>query len=256
MSRKVISLKKRILVADGDEVARMLIEKVLKHGGYEISAVSDGLQAIEALAQKKYDLLIFDKEYLKMDWPELVRKALVMRKKISVIILTANGTLDSAIQAIRFHVSDYLLKPIVPRDILDSVRNALRDQESIEIPQIPFKQRTSSKLKKPVTVEIDEGLFFDRERRRVYNQSATIMLTNTENKIFASLVDLNEQVTQPDEIVALALGYSVNNDDAAKMLRPVMCRVRNKLVRLGLPRTKIQNVRGSGYLLERIPHKS
>ncbi len=252
MAKKIVIVKKRVLVADGDEGARMLIQKVLKHGGYDVMAVSDGKLAIEALAERKYDLMILDLELLHIKWVELVRRALALRKKISVIILTNIGSLDSAIQAIRFHVSDYMVKPVVPRELLDSVRNALKDQESIEIPHI--SPRSGARIKKLATlikVEIEPGLWFDRERRWVYNSNGSVSLTNTENKIFACLVDLPERVVAPTEIIDIALGYTVKKEDAAKMLRPVMCRLKKKLVQLGLPKNKIQNVRGNGYVLER-----
>ncbi len=256
MVKKDANVKKKILVADGDEVARMLMVKVLKHGGYEVTALADGKQAIAFLKENNYDLMILDLEQLNMEWDEVVRQAIELRKKISVIILTANGTLDSAIQAIRFHISDYMLKPVVPRDILDSVRNALKDAESVEIPLIPVRKLTpASRSRKPIKVEIEDGLFYNRERRKVFNQIDSISLTNTENKIFGCLVDIPDRVISPSEILYVALGYTLRNEDAARMLRPVMCRVRKKLGQLNFPKNKIQNVRGNGYLFERRPIK-
>ncbi len=130
----------------------------------------------------------------------------------------------------------------------------MKDQESVEIPHIPPRSGAhSKKIAAPIKVEIEPGLWFDRERRWVYNPKENISLTNTENKIFACLVDLPERVATPTEIIDIALGYTVKKEDAAKMLRPVMCRLKKKLLRLGLPKNKIQNVRGNGYILERSP---
>ncbi len=252
MAKKIVEAKPKILVVDADEVARMLILKVLKHGGYDVTVVLDGKQALDTLAENPFDLMILDLEWLNIEWTELVRQSLALRKKISVIILTATGSLESAIQAIRFHISDYMLKPVVPREILDSVRNSLKDQAIVEIPSTSTAGKAKvRKGKKPIRVEIEQGLFYDRERRQVKLGTAIVSLTKTENKIFACLVDMPDRVVETSEIIDSALGYTVRDEDAGKMLRPVICRLKKKLVRLGLPKEKIQNVRGSGYLLER-----
>ena len=106
---KTLSRIAKIMVVDDDQVARLLLVKVLDLGGYETIAVDSGAKALEEFTKCPYDLLILDLEMPGMKGMELLEKLLAVYPDLRVIILTAYGTMDSAIQALRYKVNDYLL---------------------------------------------------------------------------------------------------------------------------------------------------
>lgn len=241
--------KKSILVVDDDHIARMLILKVLQMRDYEAVAIEDGKKALEVLHDRNWDLLILDLELPGIKGLDLVKEAINLFPKLKIIILTAHGSLETAIEAIHYKVSDYLLKPALPRDILNSVDNALREEMEFKAAaKIPSVYTPAMAQSGPI--QISRSLIYDSAKRRIREDDVIINLTQTENTIFAYLAEYQNKVVSHEELVEYAYGYKVTKTEAAKMLRPVICRIRNKFLLFRGQANVIQNVRGKGYLVE------
>jgi DNA-binding NtrC family response regulator len=106
-----------ILVADDDEIARDVITMLLSREGYVVTAVNDGLEAINRLKTGEFHLVITDINMPGADGLAVLRYAVRSSPDIAVVILTAYGTLDTTLQAIKEGAYDYLTKPFKTQEI-------------------------------------------------------------------------------------------------------------------------------------------
>lgn len=116
----------RILVADDDVFVRDVIIKLLSEQGYSVITANDGHEAIRYLRLEDIYLVLTDLRMPGADGLEVLRTAMHINPKISVVILTAYGTLDTALEAVKEGAYDYLTKPFVMQQLLLVVRNAYK----------------------------------------------------------------------------------------------------------------------------------
>lgn len=118
-------MKARILVAEDEEGIRQGIAKALERDGHEVEVVADGLAALERLESDCFDLLITDVRMPKLDGIELLRKAKTIDPDLIVILITAYGSIQDAVEAIRSGAYDYITKPIRLGELRAVVEKAL-----------------------------------------------------------------------------------------------------------------------------------
>jgi len=116
----------RILVADDDVMVRDVIVKFLSGQGYFVMTANDGLEAMQMIRLEDVHLVLTDLKMPGADGIEVLRAAAQINPKIAVVILTAYGTLDTALEAVREGAYDYIAKPFVMQQLLLVVRNAYR----------------------------------------------------------------------------------------------------------------------------------
>ncbi|MEM7247269.1 MAG: sigma-54 dependent transcriptional regulator [Acidobacteriota bacterium] len=108
----------RILIADDEEGIRLFLSEVLAEEGHEVTTAEDGAVALELLQARGFDLLLTDLSMPRMDGLELLRRAKDEQPELEVILLTAHGSVDSAVEAMRLGAFDYLQKPLSGPDEL------------------------------------------------------------------------------------------------------------------------------------------
>jgi two-component system, NtrC family, sensor histidine kinase HydH len=119
----------RILVVDDEEKSRELCADFLEEGGYrEIDAAGDGGQALALLEKKPYQLVLSDINMPVMDGLKLLRAAKDRFPATEIILMTAYGGLQSALEALRLGAYDYITKPFTQDSLLASVRRCLEKQ--------------------------------------------------------------------------------------------------------------------------------
>jgi len=116
----------RILVADDDVMVRDVIVKFLSEQGYHVITANDGPEALRLLRVEDINLVLTDLRMPGADGIEVLRTATRINPKINVVILTAYGTLDTALEAVREGAYDYIAKPFVMQQLLLVVRNAYK----------------------------------------------------------------------------------------------------------------------------------
>lgn len=114
----------RILVADDDEIARDVLASVLKKEGYPVTMARDGLDAIRVISIDEVKLVITDLIMPGAGGLEVLKHAKKTSSDIQVIIVTAFGSLDTALDAINEGVFDYLTKPFRIQQLLFAARKA------------------------------------------------------------------------------------------------------------------------------------
>ena len=113
-----------VLVVDDEESMRHLLTVILTDRGYDVRAVSNGEDALRELAARDYDLVLSDVRMPRMDGVALLRKALDLHPGITFIVMSAYGTHDTAIEAMKAGAYDYVSKPFRPDEVLLVLRKA------------------------------------------------------------------------------------------------------------------------------------
>ncbi len=102
----------RILVADDEEGIRSFIAEALEREKHQVIPAADGQEAAELLEQQGVDLLITDLKMPRLDGMALLQKVRAEQPEVEVIVLTAFGTIESAVAAMKAGAFDYLTKPV------------------------------------------------------------------------------------------------------------------------------------------------
>ncbi len=120
--------KKLILIVEDDANVGESLRLLLKKKGYEILLASNGKEALPLFRQKAVDLVITDLVMPKMDGIELLGAVKALRPEAEVIVISAQGTVEKAVQAMKLGAFDFIEKPINPRVISFVVERALEKQ--------------------------------------------------------------------------------------------------------------------------------
>ena len=120
-----------ILVVDDDEIVREAISSLLSEEGYTVLYAKDGIDAIKILRVEDMDLVITDLRMPGADGNEVLKYAVKNDPDIVVVILTAYGTLDTALNSIKDGAYDYLTKPFRIQEIILLVEKVFRRAQLI-----------------------------------------------------------------------------------------------------------------------------
>jgi DNA-binding NtrC family response regulator len=118
-----------ILIAEDEELMRSILRKLLENEGYHVHTASSAEMALEVFSSQPIDLLLTDIRMAEMDGLQLLDRVKSIDGDALVIIMTAYSSVDSAIAALRKGAYDYITKPFVNEDLLQTVRNAIRQRE-------------------------------------------------------------------------------------------------------------------------------
>jgi DNA-binding NtrC family response regulator len=108
----------RILVVDDDQCIRILIKGHLTQAGFLTTSVAGGAEALAELEQAHFDLVLSDMVMPDMDGVTLLRRVRERHKQLPFVLVTAHGTVDSAVSAMKEGADDYLLKPLNMEELL------------------------------------------------------------------------------------------------------------------------------------------
>ncbi|QDF05735.1 sigma-54-dependent transcriptional regulator [Myxococcus xanthus] len=116
----------RILVADDEEGVRSFLAEALEYEGHSVTMAADGEEAARLMARQGVDLLLTDLRMPGMDGLTLLRKVREEQPDVEVVVLTAVGTVESAVAAMKAGAFDFLLKPVgSPAELRLTVARAL-----------------------------------------------------------------------------------------------------------------------------------
>jgi two-component system response regulator PilR (NtrC family) len=115
----------KILFVDDEKSLREVMSIMLKRAGYEVTEASDGEQAIGQVHKEIYDLVITDLRMPKADGMDVLKAVKSLSPDTVVLVVTAFGTADSAVEAMKQGAYDYLTKPFQVDEVQLIIRNAL-----------------------------------------------------------------------------------------------------------------------------------
>ena len=119
----------RILIVEDDPKMRDALQYIMRKEGYGVDAVGEGESALEKLKTTDYELIISDLKLPGMDGMDVLRAAKKYKPYVGVIVITAYGTIDSAVVAMKSGAEDYITKPFNIDHIRLVVKKALEKRE-------------------------------------------------------------------------------------------------------------------------------
>ena len=121
-----------LLVVDDEPQVRTFLRDALGEGGFCVEMAADGEEAVDKVRTTPFDVAICDLRMPGIDGLETISRIRLINPDIQFIILTAHGSLESAIESLRMGAFDFLQKPVVLKDLLFSVGRALERRELLE----------------------------------------------------------------------------------------------------------------------------
>jgi DNA-binding NtrC family response regulator len=116
----------KILLADDESSVRRVLQFKLEKRGFSVETASDGVEALNALRETSFDLLLSDIRMPRMDGIELLNEAKLVQPSIKVILITAHATVNQAVQAVKLGAFDYITKPFDDEELFMAIEKALR----------------------------------------------------------------------------------------------------------------------------------
>jgi nitrogen regulation protein NR(I) len=121
--------KKQILVVDDEPNLRRVLSAQLARDGYDVHTAEDGVQGLAVLAEHHIDLVITDLRMPNLDGMGLLRRALELDPELPIVMITAHGTVDNAVEALKTGAFDYVTKPFDQAEVRAVVKKALRTRD-------------------------------------------------------------------------------------------------------------------------------
>ena len=121
----------RILVVDDQKNMRTTTALMLAHQGFQVVEAPSGEEAIEMLGGDSFDLVLTDLKMEPVDGITVLRKALELAPGVQVVLMTAFGTVDSAVEAMQLGAADYVAKPFKQEELLIRLNRALERRRLI-----------------------------------------------------------------------------------------------------------------------------
>jgi DNA-binding response OmpR family regulator len=230
--------KTRLLIVDDEAHIRAALVRALSLVGYEVDEAASGQEALALLQREPYDLMVLDMILPGVEGIDVLRQAHQIQANVSIIILTGNASLESAIAAVKSAAVDYLLKPASIHDIIDAITNALQKQaasaqkeflvdalgealervdsaeSSLTLSQIP--QRSQSRF------VVTQPLCLDRSQRLVTiddEPERSVDLSRGETAVLMSMMQNADQTLSCEQLVWLAWGYKADRIEAKSVHR-------------------------------------
>jgi DNA-binding NtrC family response regulator len=116
--------KADILLVDDEVVFTTNMSKLLSSRGYQVTSVKNGEEAIAALKQKPFDVMVLDLKMPVMDGITTLQQMKALTLLTEVLILTGHGSMDTAFQAIEMGAYDYVTKPCEIAELVSKIEAA------------------------------------------------------------------------------------------------------------------------------------
>lgn len=220
----------QLLVAEDDRAVRESLVRALELEGYDVTAVHDGLAALDALEAQPYDLLLVDVMMPNLDGLTLCRRLRARGDRTPILMLTARVEISDRVSGLDAGADDYLPKPFAVDELLARVRALLR--------------RTAPSSTGGV-IEVAD-LRIDESARRAWRGGRELELTRTEFDLLLVLAQNAGIVLSHSQIYDLVWGYDFGPE--SKSLAVYVGYLRRKTEQCGEVRL-IHTVRGVGYTL-------
>jgi two-component system response regulator AtoC len=121
-----------VLVVDDEETQRRMLKKILTREGYEVETAAGGKEALEKITERRAEVVVTDIKMPDMDGLELFHEIKWLDHNAAVILITAYGSINSAVQAMAEGASYYLTKPVDVNHLKVLIRKALENRALLE----------------------------------------------------------------------------------------------------------------------------
>ena len=120
--------KQTVLIVDDQESIRVALSRMLSKEGYEVLLTDEGEKALDVLREKKVNVMLSDLKMPKMDGLQLLKASKLVKPEVEVILITAHGTIEKAVGAMKDGAYDFITKPFKKIVIVNMIKKALEKQ--------------------------------------------------------------------------------------------------------------------------------
>jgi two-component system response regulator AtoC len=121
--------RKQVLIVDDEVNLRKILSAQLSRDGYDVLTAEDGERGLQLLGEHHIDLVITDLKMPKVDGMTLLKRALEEDPELPVVLITAHGTIDTAVEALKSGAFDFVTKPFDKDEVRQIVAKALKTRE-------------------------------------------------------------------------------------------------------------------------------
>jgi two-component system response regulator MprA len=225
----------RVLVVDDDPDVRDSLRRSLSFEGYEVTTAGDGLQALDAIAAERPDVVVLDLQMPVLGGLEACRRLRKRGSDVPVLMLTARHATRDRVTGLDAGADDYLPKPFALEELLARLRALARR----------FTAGTAA-----TGVLRFADLELDTATREVRRAGRPIILTRTEYELLELFLRHPRQVLTRRQILAEVWGYDF--EPGSNTLEVYVGYLRRKTEEPN-PVRLVQNIRGVGYALRETP---
>jgi DNA-binding response OmpR family regulator len=231
----------QVLIVDDEEGIRTALTEILRRDGHAVTSAASGEEALERLRDTGFDVAVLDlKLGGRVDGLRVLEAVNWRWPATAKIILTAHGSLDSAMEAIREGVDAYLLKPVRAQELRQAVQQVLnrREQRAARVAEPPEEEM----------VVRSGGFEADLRSREVLLDGVPLDLTVCEFELLVHLMRNQRRVVPPPELVEVVREYECSHlQEARDIIKWYVYRLRRKVEPNPSRPRYILNVRGVGY---------
>ncbi len=227
------------LIVDDEANIRFFLKETLQQAGHRVTTACNGEDALALLRDTSFDLILLDLNlggYI--DGMRVLETAKWRWPHTAVVILTAHGSLDSALNAIREGVDGYLLKPVGPAEVRQAVQHALN------------RRKSSTAAPAPERILRYKALSLNMDKHTATRNGEPLSLTPTEFQLLAYFMQNTQRAITPRELVRVIRKYNPDDErEAREIIKWYIHRLRHKIEPDPSNPQYIINIRGVGYTL-------
>lgn len=233
------------LVVDDEPGVRFFVEETLHRSGHDVTTVKSGEEALKTLRDTPFDVVVLDlKLGGKVDGIKVLEAIRWRWPQTSVIIFTAHGSLDTALEAIDHGIEKYVQKPLSPKELRKVVEDVLAARKKQQLKS----QDERRQILRKGPFRVDEGL------HQVKMFEEKLDLTPSEFTLIVHLLRNDDRVISPEELVEVVRGYKPEDViEARQIIKWYIHRLRQKVEQDSSHPKFILNVRGVGYRIKPKP---
>jgi DNA-binding NtrC family response regulator len=221
----------RLLIAEDEANLRLVLQKELQRLGYRVQAAPDGEAALRKLEESNVDVLLCDINMPRMDGMELLRRVHERPNPPEVIMLTGQGTIETAVEAMKIGAYDYLTKPYSINELDVRVRQAA-EKRNLRVDNLRLRAQLDRQSALPEIVSQSQAMNEAiRLVERVAPSEASVLITGESgtgkeliaqaihrlsNRANGSFIDLNCAAFQESLLESELFGYEAGAFSGAK----------------------------------------
>lgn len=232
----------KVLIADDDPSTLRVLEMRLSMKGFAVTAVSDGLKAVDAFRVVDPDVVVLDVMMPELDGFGVVERLRAV-SDVPIILLTALGDVSDRVTGLTLGADDYMVKPFSPKELEARIHCLLRRSQRAD--------SNSNSHRTGHTIAIGE-LRIDLVRRQVARSGERIRLTGMEFNLLELLLSRAGEAIARAELLERLWGYTPERLNDRRVVDVHVSRLRAKLELDPEQPELIQTARGMGYLFQRL----
>mgnify|MGYP001152371090 FL=1 len=127
----MVNKRGRVLVVDDEEIIRSLLQRTLETAGYNVTTAPNGREALDKVSETEFDAALLDIKMPGMSGVEVLQQLNVHHPQLCVVMVTAVGDAETAIEAMKAGAYDYIIKPFNPDEAVLKLRTAMQKRYQV-----------------------------------------------------------------------------------------------------------------------------